>query len=214
MIRKMTIGMAVAVLAVLAMAAPAKADPVTLTLSGCDSCFGMTYTLSFDTTPTSTTATTETFQITLTIDTTGATGLNSGDLLRLVALKLTGGNSITAVSAVSIPTGWTAGFGGEGGITDGCDDTGTDDRACSFAASASDGLAPDGSTYTWILDVTVLTGTLMTDGIPLRVAFTNGTGQRLLSDTFTTEVPEPGTLILFGTGLLSMAGAIRRRIAG
>ena len=70
----------------------------------------------------------------------------------------------------------------------------------------------------------VLTGTLVstnggTTGATTQITFSTGSGKRyfngslsLGSGNTTTVVPEPGTLSLLGTGLLGLAGVIRRQL--
>jgi hypothetical protein len=48
-------------------------------------------------------------------------------------------------------------------------------------------------------------------GVPLGGSASNGTFNVTSTDFTNTSVPEPGTMVLFGAGLLGVAAAVRRR---
>lgn len=82
------------ILATLASLCGLYADPIGPTNCTNDSCNGAIYTLSYDGSPLSATGTTQTFRITLTIDTSG---VPSGETVNAVAVKVS-----SAVYATSI----------------------------------------------------------------------------------------------------------------
>jgi hypothetical protein len=89
-------------------AATASADPIGPI---CGTCQGSIYTLEYDPVPIATTLTTETFRITLTIDTTGYDG--GGLFIDTVAIKVS--SQLIAASLFDAPTGagnWLTWLGG------------------------------------------------------------------------------------------------------
>ena len=177
-------------------------------------CFGTLYTLQYVTTPDSSTATTQTFDIILTLDTTATTGV--GPNLPAVAVKV---SSMATGALESAPAaGWTELDGGLN--ANGCNGKGSGFVCASNLAAPL--TVPDG-TYVWVFDVTIPTGTLLTGptAAHIKALYGTGTGSSFQNNGITSEditlqtkttVPEPATLALFGSGLLSLAGIVRRRL--
>jgi len=223
--------------ALLVLPALAFADPIG---PNCGTCDGGIYTLSWSGSPLSTTATTETDEITLTIDTSGVTASLIGQggtapfFLNSVAPKIVGNKadliSATLVSAPSPLSMWTH---VPGGLNSGGCDGSLDGFDCWTAAPATG--AALGGILTFVFDETITLGKLTTaaDIKALYVDSNNNHVGNLLSEAITLQTttssstsstsstgisstgnaPEPSSssLALLAVGLLAAGLGARRK---
>lgn len=166
----------------------------------CSSCFGMTYTIN-NNGVVSSTATTQTYQIVYTINTTGSS-LVSTDYISQVALKVT--NSALGVSLVSSPAGTWALSTNTNISNNGCSGNGSG-WVC--AGSTSNLTFLNGSSYSWTFNITMATGSLL-DVASIQANFDPPTGL-LMSEK--VNVPEPSSLALLGSSVLGLLGITRRK---
>jgi len=177
----------------------------------CGSCQGSIYSLETTLAPVSTTATTETWNVSYTIDTSGYTG--TGTHLNQVALKVSA--SITAGTLVAAPGGvglWNVIMGGIN--ANGCSMAGSG-FDCAFATSP--GVSPNvpGGVYTWVFQLTMQTGSLLLgpNEASVKARYVSDTGFKvgaLVSEDITlSQVPEPGALLLLAAAAISRALFVR-----
>lgn len=181
----------------------------------CGTCFGTVYTLSD--TPISLSKLVDTYQITLTVDT--ALTDSAQYFLNSVAVKTTPNTSdILSITGVSLPSGFT-GMTIGGLDANGCK-SGSSGFACASYFLSDSGVRTGSATYTFSYDESIVPGTLLTgtDGASIKALYLDANGKHdgLTSEDITlgtgTAVPEPGTWLLFGTGILLTAGyPLRRR---
>lgn len=196
--------------------------------ANCGSCLGSAYTLTYSGTPISSTNTTQTFQITLDVNTKTFNG-GTGDFLNAVAIKVTDASNLVSDSLVSAPAltgGWTLTQSGTLNAN-GCSSTGGSGFVC-LAATSSNGLTvPHTGAYDFVFDVTVNTGTLFTaaGASSIKALYVDSTKKQvgLTSEPITLQtgggggpqggpVPEPGSVLMGGTGLLLVSFLIRKRM--
>jgi hypothetical protein len=192
-------------------------------------CGGDVYTLTYGTTPVSSTSTTNTFAVTLDDNTAGFMGSKGQGYVLAVALQLNlnGGGTVDSTEAtlVSAPGGtgdWTQMAGGTSSA--GCDGHGN--FFCEMLNIAGLGSsAPDktGGTYDWTFDVTI-SNTKSLDassfGDELKAVYFTADSNNQFDGVQTSAAitlqpgvpaaPEPSALLLLSTGLCGLP-LLRRR---
>ncbi len=194
-----------AVAAFLALGYTAVADAVPIGPS-CATCFGSTYDINF--LLLSETATTQTFQIVLTIDTTGYTG-NTNNVLNDVAVKVADPAHYVSGNLISSPATYQE---LEGGVsqsgTGGCA-AGNNGFDCANFTGLGGGLgvgSDDGGIYNWVFNITVDKGFLL-DGVneaSIKALYLTSSGGNAGITSESITIPEPSTLLLLGSGLLGL----------
>ncbi|RIK89927.1 MAG: hypothetical protein DCC71_25765 [Proteobacteria bacterium] len=179
----------------------------------CGTCQGSIYEISYDGAPIASTATTETWRITYTIDTSGYAG--GGTRLDTVALKVSA--QLVDADLVAAPGGvalWNEFLGGLN--ANGCGGAG---GGFDCVEATSVGVSPvvPGGVYTWVFDLEMATGVLATgtDEASIKARYVNEAGVKvgdLVSENVTlTLVPEPSTLLLLAAGIAGLAPRRRAR---
>jgi PEP-CTERM motif len=211
---KHAFGSALLALAALAIAAPGHAA-TTVDFDG------SIWALGYSGSPVSTTATTETFQLSLTVDADGYSGgYKFIDQVGFEAVEAA--SSFVSASLVNAPFGisnWQLVLGNLGG--NGCVQSSNGALCANSVSLISSGVPVPtngaGADYTWVFNLTVKTDGLETDWdeVNLRARFAGpGSAKHLYVGAATlvpaTLVPEPGSyaLLLAGLGLL---GFVARR---
>jgi hypothetical protein len=167
----------------------------------CGTCQGSIYEISYTGVPIASTATTKTWAITYTINTSGYSG--GGTHLDTVALKVSSG--LVSADLVSAPGGigiWNETLGGIN--ANGCSGSGSG-FDCVEATSVGVSPVVPGGTYTWVFNLEIANGGLFTDNnSSVKARYVNDSGGKvgdLVSENITlTLVPEPSTALLFALG--------------
>ena len=174
---------------------------------GCGSCYGATYTLtSLGKSATDLVGSdNDTWRILISVNTTGYNG-GATDSIHSVAVKVSSAADAALLESTSAPGSWTFQMGGNN--SNGCDGHGA-----GFVC-AQDGVAAltNGAVYNWIFDIDI-SGALSTGfhQASIKVEYDNPNGSNAgitseditLGTTTTTATPEPGTMFLLGTGIVS-----------
>lgn len=207
----------------LVAAGAAWAVPTVLTLSGCPSCAGMSYSLSLENTSGTT------WHVIYTISSAGYNG-DASDLLADVGFKIApNAGDLSNILNASSPTGYLAPIEGDINAAGGCGAAVNGFICFAFSPEGGGVDLPNGD-YIFSLDVDVVAGKIKdcggVDNCPsLKAEFLNADGSNsgLLSDdagggqgsegsqgtqgsegrTGSTEIPEPGSLVLLGLGILA-----------
>jgi hypothetical protein len=181
-------------------------------LSGCPSCFGSTYLLTYAPEP----GAPGVWDITLTIDTSGYTGA-AGDWIQVVSVKASSDDQVIGVGQAGLdvaPVGtWNVFAGGQN--SNGCTGSGNGFICAQDGTSAVVG---PGKVYVWTFDYVtnnLFTGlnqaSIKADYYGLVNGQPNFQGQ--LSNNITLQVPDGGaTLMLLGGALVGLA-TLRRRFS-
>jgi hypothetical protein len=196
----------VGVLAGITLAASAHATPIG---PNCGTCQGSIYEITYSGVPISSTATTQTWEITYSINTAGYNG--GGTRLNAVALKVS--SQLVSADLVSAPGGvasWNEFMGGVN--SGGCSMSGSGFDCVVATAIGSAPTVPDG-VYTWVFDLEITNGGLFTstDQSSIKARYANESGNKvgaLVSEMITLEIiPEPSTALLLALGGSMLAAA-------
>jgi len=156
---------------------------------------------------------------TLTITLTNTSPAANGGFLTAVAFNLTPGTTVNNFTTTNgnfallgpSPTGWTGSVAPDGTRTHLISATGNDYNG----GGSPNGGTPTGGTVTFTLTLASLNGNTeasVFNSILVRMrGFQNGGSDK---DPLTvTEVPEPASMLLLGTGLVGIATAFRKKFA-
>lgn len=191
-----------------------KADTIGGLGSSCVTCAGAAYTLTYSGVPISSTATTQTFQITVDVDDSTYSG--GGSFLNALAIKVASSADLVSASLFSAPAGFS--FVNTGLTANGCAGGGGG-YVC--AQASGNGVSVSGGPYDFVYDVTVDTGTLLTgtDLGSIKALYVDSNDTKvgvLMSENITlqtdpqTDAPEPTSALMLGAGLLGLSLVSRK----
>jgi hypothetical protein len=211
------LGLAVAVAAFSLVPRVAAAIPL---LSSCPACDGSKYAISYSLE--SNDGTTATFDVTLWADTSGNNipgGPHSIDAVA-IGISLPAGASVDSVMDQSPSGDWTA----QGGGLSNAACTGTGAFICAQAGTLVATGSPTIYSWTWDVNVPSASAAAFPFGASgdVKISYSDVNGHNV-SDQFVwvdpptqnlpPTVPEPGTLVMLGSGLIGAAAGLRRRFA-
>jgi hypothetical protein len=197
-----------------------QADTIGGVGSSCLTCDGAAYTLTYGGSPISSTATTQTFQVTLNVNDSSYTG--GGSFLNSVAIKVADPADVISASLFSAPAGFSL-VPDTGLNAQGCDG-GSGGFLC--AESSGNGVSVSGGSYNFVYRVTVDTGTLFTgtDAASVKARYVDSDGNKvgdLLSENISLQsgpqlchgmspTPEPSSALMLGAGLIGLSLVTRK----
>lgn len=197
-------------IAILICATLAQAEPIG---PNCGTCQGSIYTLTGSFVSSNPANNTQTWRITLTIDTSSYNG--GGTAISAVAIKVS--SSVVGSSLFAAPGGLADWILVPGGLNHaGCNGSGSGFDCAGWIGQGPGITLIQGPFFSWTFDQTIANGSLFTGPLQasIKAEYVNGQGTQvgaLVSEDITlqNDVPEPELLILLGIGFFAVVGFSR-----